>query len=53
MKKLLTITAVTLALILLTAAPALADASGGLVAVKVDGGVYLSWNMTGAESYTL
>ncbi len=53
MKKLLTIAAVTLALILLTAAPALADASGGLVAVKVDGGVYLSWNMTGAESYTL
>ena len=50
MKKLL----VTLVIVMLsfTALTALAAPDGGLVAVKVEDGVYLSWQMTG-ESYNL
>ncbi len=53
MKKLLTFTAAVLTLLLVIAVPALAGGSGGLVAVKTEDGVYLSWNKTSAESYTL
>ena len=53
MKKFILVLALSLSAMLL-AAPALANSSGGLVAVKTDEGVFLSWNMTdfGAE-YTL
>lgn len=54
MKKLVPILAIMLTAALLLAVPAFANGSGGLVAVKTDEGVFLSWNMTapGAE-YTL
>ncbi len=50
MKKML----LTMLALLMLSIPALANGSGGLVAVKIEDGVYLSWNaQAGVNSYTL
>ncbi len=51
MKKLLV--ALIVIILSFTAITALATDTGGLVAVKVENGVYLSWQMTDASSYNL